>query len=52
MCVELPRHLRTARGLNYSRSDRFQLIRSPSVVLLEEDDELLCSFSLPRSRYL
>ena len=41
-----------------SRSERFQLIRSPRVVLLLEEEELLwsfaslcplCSFSLPRS---
>jgi hypothetical protein len=28
-----------ARVRGYSRSERFQLIRSPSVVLLEEDEE-------------
>ena len=32
-------------SLIYSRSERFQLIRSPSVVLLEEEEELLWSLS-------
>ena len=33
----------------YSRSERFQLIRSPSVVLLEDEDEEELLWSLSRS---
>lgn len=38
----------TTYAVCYSRSERFQLIRSPSVVLLEEEEEELL-WSLSRS---